>query len=395
MKLPITKPVFDQEELSMITRTLNSGWLVQGPYVREFEEAVANYCEVKHAVATTSCTTALHLGLIALGVQPGEEVLLPSFTYIATANAIEYCGARPVFCDIDLRTFLLSEEEIEKRITKNTRGILPVSLFGYPLNYSKLNDLADRYDLWLLEDAACALGTMRHNIHVGKQAHAAAFSFHPRKVITTGEGGMLVTKDDHLADYARSLRNHGAAQSDYERHEKDGSLLPDFPHLGYNYRMTDIQGALGVAQMKKLDSFLYERRQRAAWYDEALRDFDWLCFPSCEEGVCPNFQSYVILLSPGDQSLPRRSDLHEYNQKRNQLAHWLEGQGIFVRQGTHAVHTLSYYREKYSLKDNDFPQSLLADHLSLALPLFSTMSQSDVDYVANKLQEGWDTISLS
>lgn len=388
IKLPITKPVFDQDELEMIANALKSGWVVQGPNVCHFETAFAQFCGIQHAVATTSCTTALHLGLIALGVQPGDEIILPSFTYIATANAVEYCGAKPVFCDIDLATFTLDPQDITHRITEKTKGIIPVSLFGYPLDYSWLSQMAEEHDLWILEDAACALGANRNHKHAGTESHAAAFSFHPRKAITTGEGGMLVTNNDDIVQKVRCLRDHGASKSDHQRHiENGGSLLPDFDVLGYNYRMTDIQGAMGCAQIKKAPRILEQRRQFAELYNNQLASFDWICTPEINHGTNHAYQSYVVLLSNPQTTLPTLDNLETLNIKRNRLFQQLESIGISVRQGTHAVHTLGYYRNKYNLQETDYPQSLLADRLSLTLPLFYDMELDDVLYVVERLKE--------
>ncbi|MEW6237271.1 MAG: DegT/DnrJ/EryC1/StrS aminotransferase family protein [Candidatus Omnitrophota bacterium] len=387
MLLPITKPVFDEDELELIARTLESGWVAQGPNVQAFEEQFRQFCGAACAVAASSCTTALHLGLLALGVRPGDEVLVPSFTYIATANAVEYCGAKPVFCDIDLDTFTIDPRDSERRITDKTKGIVPVSLFGWPLDYAWLKDLAQKHRLWILEDAACAFGARRNNVHAGTEADASAFSFHPRKAITTGEGGMLVTNNTALAETARCLRNHGASRSDLERHiDKGGSLLPDFNVLGYNYRMTDIQGAIGLAQMKKADAILAQRRQAAARYHDQLAEFSWLRTPQETDGAQHAYQSYVALMSPGDKRPPQLSDLDELNRKRNRMFASLEESGVSVRQGTHAVHSLGYYRHKYGLNEMDYPQSLLADRLSLTLPLFCGMEEKEIAYVADCLK---------
>jgi dTDP-4-amino-4,6-dideoxygalactose transaminase len=376
--IPITKPYFTEEEERLFLKSLRSGWIVQGPKVQEFENLVASHCGARFGIATTSCTTALHLSLLALGVGPGDEVVLPSFTFVATANAVEYCGAKPVFCDIDLRTLNADLDDLERRITPKTKGLLPVSLFGRPLDMDRLLKIASKRGLRVLEDAACALGAIKDGRHVGGQGAAAStFSFHPRKVITTGEGGMIVTDDEALASLVRSLRDHGAGRSDLDRHKSGQATLSAYDRLGYNYRMTDLQAAIGVAQMDKLDTILASRRKAAAVYDRLLQDLDTVLTPPPESGGSHGYQSYVVLLSPGGRKTPSLADLDKLSAKRTILMDKLQKEGIGVRQGTHAVHTLGYYRSKYGTRDVDFPNALLADRLAVALPLFHGITEND------------------
>jgi perosamine synthetase len=387
-KLPITKPWFSEDDFEAIRKPLESGWVVQGPNVKKFEDLFSEYTRCKHSIATTSCTTALHLGLIAAGIGPGDEVIVPSFTFIATANSVEYCGARPVFCDIDLRTFNIDVNKIEALITSKTKAIIPVSLFGLPADLNAVEELCKRHSLILFEDAACAIGAKINGKHVGNWGIGAAFSFHPRKAITTGEGGMFATNNDMLAEKVRSLRDHGASKSDLQRHaEKGGSLLPEFNVLGYNYRMTDIQGALGVTQMAKLDKILEGRGNGAAIYNRLLANHPFLLLPSAPKGFVHQFQSYVTLFTDRAGQIPGFESTERLNQKRNKLMMDLEAAGITVRQGTHAVHTLGYYKEKYSIKDTDFPCAFMADRLSVTLPLYYDFSEEDGQYVKETITE--------
>jgi perosamine synthetase len=389
-KIPLTKPFFSDDDVDAIKRTLESGWVVQGPNVRNFEQLFAAYTGCKYAVATTSCTTALHLGLVAAGIGPGDEVIVPSFTFIATANSVEYCGARTVFCDIDLHTFNIDVNKIESLITSRTKAIIPVSLFGLPAVLDQIEELCKKYNLILFEDAACAIGAKINGKHVGNWGIGAAFSFHPRKAITTGEGGMFVTNNAAMAEKVRSLRDHGASKSDLERHaEKGGSLLPEFKILGYNYRMTDIQGALGISQMDKLERILKGRKDGAAIYHRLLKDIPFLVLPDSPSGFLHQFQSYVVILTDNKNELPTIDKIEALNIKRNRLMMELESNGITVRQGTHAVHTLGYYQTKYSVSDLDFPQSFIADRLSITLPLFYDFSDSDGLFVRDKLMESF------
>ena len=384
-KIPITKPFFDVEEEQAILEPLQTGWVVQGPKVAEFERLFAEYTGAKHAIATTSCTTALHLSLLAADIGPGDEVIVPAFTWVATANVVEYVGARPVFCDIDLATYNIDVNQIESKITSKTRAILPVHLFGLCVDMEPIMGVAERYSLEVIEDAACALGARYSGRHAGRFGLAGCFSFHPRKAITTGEGGMVVTDRDEVARYCRTLRDHSASVSDLARHEgKQGFLLTEFNLLGYNYRMTGFQGALGVAQMSKLPQILEKRMERARCYDYMLEGTDTLLLPYCPDGCIHGYQTYVCLFQPETPTLNTLDELHE---QRNAFMETLEESGVITRQGTHAVHTLGYYREKYGLEETDFPQAWIADRLSLSLPLYAQMTDEEQDYVVESLAE--------
>lgn len=384
-KIPITKPFFDVEEEQAILEPLRTGWVVQGPKVAEFERLFAEYTGAKHAIATTSCTTALHLSLLAADIGPGDEVIVPAFTWIATANVVEYVGARPVFCDIDLATYNIDVNQIESKITSKTRAILPVHLFGLCADMEPIMGVAERYRLEVIEDAACALGARYRGQHAGRFGLAGCFSFHPRKAITTGEGGMIVTDRDEVARYCQTLRDHGASVSDLVRHEgKQGFLLTEFNLLGYNYRMTDLQGALGVAQMSKLPQILEKRMERARCYDRLLEEANTLLLPYCPDGCIHGYQTYVCLFQPEAPTLDTLDELHE---QRNAFMETLEESGVTTRQGTHAVHALGYYREKYGLEETDFPQAWIADRLSLSLPLYAQMTDEEQDYVVESLVE--------
>jgi dTDP-4-amino-4,6-dideoxygalactose transaminase len=389
MKIPIAKPYFDHKEAEAVASVLESGWLVQGPRVAEFEQMVCEYSGAKFAKATTSCTTALHLALLSSGIRPGDEVLVPSFTYIATANAIEYTGARPVFIDIDPKTFNVDPQKLadylekEKASSSNVKGIMPVHLFGLAADMDPIMEIARQYKLRVVEDAACALGALYHDKYAGTFGNAGCFSFHPRKSITTGEGGMIITNDEEIDSAIESLRNQGASISDLARHhQKAGFLLPEFDVLGYNYRMTDLQGAIGVEQMKKLTYIIDGRIKRARIYDAQLKRMECLRLPSAPEGCKHVYQSYVIQIkNPVSMTL----SLDELNETRNKIMFKLEEIGIATRQGTHAVHTLGYYRQKYHLDSNDYPASLAADRLSITLPLYAQMTDEEQEYVIDNL----------
>lgn len=386
MSIPITKPFFGEEELRAVQVPLESGWVVQGPFVKKFEEMFSAFTGARFSITTSSCTTALHLAVAALNLKQGDEVIVPAFTWVATANVVEYMGARPIFCDIDLATFNIDPQQIEPLITPRTVGIIPVHLFGLCADMNPILEVARRHNLWVVEDAACAFGGSYKGRHAGTFGELACFSFHPRKSITTGEGGMITTNREDLDQLTRSLRDHGASRSDLARHTgREAFLLAEYNHLGYNYRLTDIQGALGCAQMERADWILAQRRRCAKFYDEALAEFEWLKKPLVPEGYIHGYQAYVCLFGPEPPTLENVERLHA---ERNELMMRLESSGIATRQGTHAPIIQGFYREKYGLRPEQFPASYIADRLSLALPLYPQMTESEQSLVCQSLQEG-------
>ena len=401
MKIPIAKPYIGEEEKRATAAVLESGWLVQGAKVAEFETMVCKFTGVKFAKASSSCTTALHLALVSLGIGPGDEVLVPSFTFVASANAIEYTGAKPVFIDIDPKSFNIDVDGLEKYLSrKKNQGarvtaIMPVHLFGLCADVSGIMELAKRYDLLVIEDAACALGSYCGPHHAGTMGDAGCFSFHPRKLITTGEGGMVVTNSPDISSFVSSLRDHGASVSDLERHKKNSSVLPEYDRIGYNYRLTNIQAAIGIEQMKKLQWIIDRRAEKAARYNEGLGDIEWLQIPHVPEGYRHSYQSYVVIVRDQENDLMSLHKIDILRNIRDAIMAKLAERGIATRQGTSAVHRLGYYRNKYGLKDNDFPVSLQAEQLTIALPLYPQMTDEEQDYVIENLHQAVGEISLS
>lgn len=386
-KIPITKPYLGSEELAAVQKPLETGWLVQGPYVAEFEKRFAEFTGAAHAVATTSCTTALHMAADALGVRPGDEVIVPALTWVSTANVIESLGGRAVFCDVDLDTFNIDVSRIEELLSDRTVGLLPVHLFGLTADMDPIMALARERRLWVLEDAACGFGAWYRGKHAGTIGDAGAFSFHPRKSITTGEGGMVTTEKAELGTTLRSLRDHGASRSDLQRHTaKGGFLLADYDRLGYNYRMTDIQGALGCAQIHRAAFILRARTEAAKRYDALIADIDWLAPPATPVGYVHGYQGYVTLFRPETPTLANYERLHE---RRNRIMSDLEERGIATRQGTHAPVTLGVYEKKYGLRAESFPNALFADRLTLALPLYVDLSADDQECVVDELRRAY------
>lgn len=392
MNIPITKTWLDDAELAAVQEPLRTGWVVQGPYVKAFEDKFAAFTGARHAVATTSCTTALHLALVAAGVGPGDEVVVPAFTWVATANVAEYLGARPVFCDVDLFTFNLDVAQLEGLVTARTKAILPVHLFGLAADMGPILELARRRGLAVVEDAACGFGAYYEGRHVGTLGDYGCFSFHPRKAITTGEGGMIVTQDDAGAALCRTLRDHGASRTDLARHQSAGAfLLPAYDHLGYNYRMTDLQGAVGSVQMDKAALIQERRTARARRYDALLAGVPWLQTPRVPDGCVHGYQSYVCLFRP---EAPTPDNVARLSAARNALMAGLEARGVATRQGTHAVTGLGYYQQKYGIRDEDFPGAMLAERLSLTLPLYPQMTDDEQDYVAAQLLAVYEGLAL-
>jgi len=383
VKVPIARTSLTLQEKQSVLEPLDSGWLVQGPKVKNFEEQWSAFTKADHSIAVTSCTSALHLSLAALEFGPEDEAIVPAFTWVSTANVVEHLGGKVVFCDIKLDTFNIDIEFVESKITEKTKVILPVHLFGLSVDMDPIVKLAKKYNLLIVEDAACGFGSMYHGNHVGTFGNAGCFSFHPRKAITTGEGGMVTTNDATLAEETRRLRDHGAAMTDLQRH--NGSrpyLLADHPVAGYNQRMTDLQGSLGSAQMDRADDIVFERRRIAKKYDIAFENLDWLKTPLNKVGYDHGYQSYACFFEPeviNENSVPR------INGMRNTWMDKLQKDGVSTRPATHAVHMLSYYKEKYGIKPVDFPNAYAADQCSISLPLFHGMKEDEQNFVIDKV----------
>lgn len=374
--IQIAQPVTGDEEWEAMRGVLQSGWLTHGPKVAAFEKAFALRHGVKHALAVTSATTGLHLALLAAGVGPGDEVIVPSFTWVATANAVVYCGATPVLCDIDRRTYNIDIADVARRVTPRTKAIVPVHLFGLCADISALAAALPKHVV-IIEDAACAAGAALGGRNAGGLGALGVFSFHPRKSITTGEGGMVTTSDDRLAETCNMLRNHGASISEEQRHKGPKPyLLPEFNLLGFNYRMTDLQGAVGIVQLGKLDALVAERSRWARWYREQLADIPWLRCPEEPNGVRHAWQAFVTYVDPAKAPMPR-----------NDIMQVLQDNGVSTRPGTHAVHMLGYYRERLGCSDDDFPGARDCDRHSMAIPLHNRMSEDDYAHVVAMLRK--------
>lgn len=355
----LARPQVGREEIEEITSVMESGFLTNGPKVGEFEHALAEYLNIKHVIAVSSGTAALHLTLLALGMGESDEVIVPDFTFPAVANSVVLAGGKPVFCDIDLATFNIDPSEIENLITERTKMIMPVHQFGLAAPMGAIMEIAQHRGVIIVEDAACALGADYQGRKCGTFGLVSCFSFHPRKIITTGEGGLVVASDDVVADRVRSLRNHGS----------DGG---DFTMLGYNYRMSDLNAAIGMAQIRKLEKLIARHRELARTYNEHLAETLGLILPYEPEGYGHTYQSYVVRL---DQRLDRDGILAALNKE-----------GIEAGIGTYAVHMLKYYREQPGVNRDRLSRSKLAYQQTLSLPLYPTMSLEDVECVCKALK---------
>ncbi len=374
----ITSPKFDDDEMQLVKQCLASGWVTQGPFVQEFERLVAARHQVKHALATTSCTAALHLATTALELKPGDEVIVPAFTWVTSAHCVEYTGAKAVFADVEVDTFNLDPQAFRSAITPKTRAVVAVHLFGLSAKMDDILSIAKQHRLAVIEDAACAIGTTYGGKPIGALGDFGCFSFHPRKVITTGEGGMVTTNHADFAKKVASLRNHGATGFP----EGDPAIgkpygMGTFNMLGYNLRMSDIQASIGVAQMAKLDHLLSERGRLAARYLELLGGMDEIAPPKSSHTCGHTYQSFVIRLVKGGMG------------KRNKVMECLDAKKIQTRPGTHAVHRLGYYAKKYGIRPEAFPIAAQCEDTTITLPIFPGMTEEDQQFVVKSLKKAF------
>ncbi|ENK0838944.1 DegT/DnrJ/EryC1/StrS family aminotransferase [Clostridium botulinum] len=360
----LSVPFIDHNEMNEIKDVLNSGYLVQGNKVEEFENLIKEYLNVKHAIAVSNGTAALHLSLIALDIKSSDEIIVPDFTFPATSNVVEHMGAKSIFVDINLDDFCIDTDKIENKINNNTKVIMPVHEFGQVSNMDKIMDLALKYNLKVVEDAACALGAEYKNKKIGTIGDLGCFSLHPRKSITTGEGGIVVTNNDEYARKIRAIRNHGI---DYYKEK------PEFIYAGLNYRMTNIQGAIGVAQFRKLDKINKVRKMIANKYNERLYNIKEIILPREKEYSKHIWQTYHILLNK--------------TINRDSLIKNLKEKGIETNIGAYAVHEQDYYKKKYSYDDKEFKKSNFAWKQGLALPLYVGIKDNEIDYIVSQLKD--------
>ena len=369
--IPIAKPYLTKDEAQAAYDTILSGWITQGPRVAEFEEKFANYTGAKYAVAVSNCTTGLHLAMIVAGIKSGDEVICPSMSYIATANCIKYVGATPVFAEVSSHTYNLDIVDTEKKITSKTKAILLVHQIGMPADIDAFQTLCRKYNLKLIEDAACAAGSSYNGNKIGSHSELVCFSLHPRKVISTGDGGMITTNKEDYYNRLKLLRQHGMSINDRVRHESSKIIFEDHLEIGYNYRMTDIQASVGIKQLEKLDWIIEERRKIAKQYHEAFKDIQCIQLPIEADGFFSNYQSYSIYLK---DNCPLR---------RNDLMQKMLDSGISTRRGIMTIHRETAY--KMECISNKLPISEEVSDNSILIPLYVPMEPEDVEKIITHL----------
>jgi len=356
--IPLARPLFDHEEIEEIEKVLNSGWVSQGPKVKEFEAMAASRLGTNYAVAVSNCTTALHLALLSLDIKTEDEVLVADFTFPATGHSVLYCGAKPIFIDVDPKTYNIDTSLIEKAITERTKAIIPVHTFGQPADMDELMEIARDNDLKVIEDAACSFGATYKDRCSGTLGDLGCFSFHARKGITTGEGGMVITDDKALADRVRYLSVFGMKAA-WEREGSQSYSVPEFHDVGYNYKLSDINAAVGVAQLRKLDRIITRKRDLAKAWGDVLTEIKMIDPPFEAPNRLHIYQSYVAKLDP--------------KVNRNRVIAYMRARDVQAQIGTYASHIQPVYR--YS---GECPASLALHNQTVALPFFYEMTEEQI-----------------
>lgn len=367
MKIPLHRPWFDEEEEKQLKEVLDSCWLTKGPKAAEFEKRCAEYLGIEHAIAVTSCTAALHLALIAIGIKPGDEVLVADYTFPATGHAVLYCGATPVFVDISPKTYNIDPYDIIKKITFKTKAIIPVHTFGQPAKMNYIMDIAKRYDLKVIEDAACAFGSEYGGIKVGTIGDVNCFSFHVTKGLTTSEGGLITTNNKEIADMVRKLSVFGRVSS-WEAETSNNFIISSFEMLGYNYKMTDLAAAIGLAQLNKLEKIIERKTALAHYWDQKLYNMELIKAPYVESNVRHNYQGYTALVDD--------------NVNRNKVIEKMREQGVQLQIGTYCSWTQPVYKSSCAC-----PVSLNICSRALRLPLYYKLKTEQIDHAAALLEK--------
>ena len=361
---PLASPNIQDLDIDAAIKVLKSGNLVQGMEVEQFELAIAKYIGVKHAICVSNGTATLHLSLLALGIGPGDEVIVPAFSYIATANVVELVGATPIFVDIDINTFNINVNKIERKITTKTKAIIPVHEFGLSCNISEIVKIADKHNLFIIEDAACALGATHFTQKVGSFGKLGSFSFHPRKAITSGEGGIITTNDDDLAAKLKSLRNHGI-------NYVDGKM--DFVLAGFNYRMTDFQAALVNSQLNRIDKIITIKNKLAEVYFNEINN-PIITLPTVPKNYYHTWQTFHVLL---DESL-----------KQDIVIKILNERGIGTNYGAQCMPYQTFYKNKYKLNcELETPNALNVFKKGLAIPIYEKLTEMDIKFIAQEINK--------
>ncbi len=374
-KIPISKVKFSKNEINDLLKVIKSGWIVQGPKVKLFETMWSKYIGAKFSIAVNSCTSALLISILASGIRRNDEVIVPSFTWASTANIVEQAGGKVVFCDISLKDFNIDTIQLKKKINKKTRFIIPVHLFGAPCNMDEIKKIIKGKKIKIIEDAACGHGAFFNKKHVGTFGVAGCFSFHPRKIITTGEGGLISTNNKNFYEKCRKLRDHGLSFNDLSMHKHGKPYdMADHTEAGFNMRLTDIQASLAIGQIQNFNKTLKKRQELVNYYNQILIDNKSLKIPLIEKSKIHSYQSYVILI--------RKFNTVDKNRAlRNLIMQDLKKKNIQTRPGTHAIHLLSYYKKKYKIKKKDFNNSYIAHNNTISLPLYDGLKKKQIQKI--------------
>lgn len=371
-QIPFMKPWLGEEEWLSMKDVITNGWVSQGPKVEEFENIMAKYIGVKHAVATNSCTSAMHIAMKIAGIKHGDEVIVADSTCMANANAIIMAGATPVFVDVDKRTYNLNPDLIESKITSKTKAVMNIDQIGLANDLDSIQTICSKNGLYLLDDAATAVGGKYKGKILGSHGITTTFSFHPRKIITTGEGGMLVTNDDNIAEQARILRSAGASVSDLERHKAKGIILQKYYDNGFNYRMTDMQAAMGIVQMTKINEILKQRKEQADFYNSKFLSIEELQIPFVPSYSTNAWSSYCLkTTSKSKISVP-------------EIIQLLSSKNISVRYGIQPLHQEPYFKNM-NYKDEDYPVSCDIAENSFFIPIFPGLTSEQQNYVTDTI----------
>lgn len=372
MAIPYGRQWIDEKDIEEVVKVLESDWLTQGPQIEKFEEEIASYVGAKYAVAFNSGTSALHGAMFAAGVTKDNEIISSPITFVASTNAGIYLGAKPIFADIDNRTYCIDISKIEENITTKTKVIVPVDYAGYPVDIEKINEIAKKYNLVVIEDAAHALGAQRNGEKVGTQADMTMFSFHPVKHITTGEGGIITTNNEEYYEKLKIFRSHGITKDETKLTRNDGPWYYEMQYLGYNYRITDIQCALGRSQLRKLESFIERRIEIAKKYDEAFKDNSNIQLPPKSENTRHVYHLYPILVP---------------KEKRSYIFNKLREKNIFAQVHYIPVHTQPYYITNYGYKYGDYPNAEEFYEREISIPIYPKLTNEEQEYVIKTLNE--------
>lgn len=371
--IPLAKPYLTKKDARSAYNTILTHWVTQGPKVAEFEKKFAHYVGAKYAVAVSSCTTALHLALIVSGVNAGDEIICPSLSFIATANVIRYVGATPIFSDVDPVSYNIDPNKVKQLITKKTKAIIVVHQLGMPADIDDLKKIAKKYKIKIIEDAACAVGSIYKGKKIGSHSKLVCFSFHPRKVITTGDGGIIATSNRNYYERLKRLRQHAMSISDFKRHSNKRFIQEHFDEVGFNYRMTDIQAAVGIEQLKKIDWIIKKRREVAELYNKSFAPIKHLQIPTEPKQARSNYQTYMLYVKPS-------SPIPAYHLIRELLK-----RGIASRNGLMLIHKEPAYAKTYA--KIHLVNSEEISKRGVAIPLYIPMRKKDITYIIKTITD--------